>query len=80
MGSGFSLLKDKMSINFGATFDPYALNENNIRINTYNILNGGGLLRLTSANINMNYSITSNELKGKENNERIMKKNHRAII
>ena len=69
MGSGFSLLKDKMSINFGATFDPYALNENNIRINTYNILNGGGLLRLTSANINMNYSITSNELKGKENEE-----------
>ena len=71
MGSGFSLLRDKMSINFGATFDPYALNENNIRINTYNILNGGGLLRLTSANINMNYSITSNELKGKEkeNNE-----------
>ena len=69
MGSGFSLLKDKMSINFGATFDPYALSENNIRINTYNILNGGGLLRLTSANINMNYSITSNELKGKENKE-----------
>ena len=69
MGSGFSLLKDKMTINFGATFDPYALNENNIRINTYNILNGGGLLRLTSANINMNYSITSNELKGKENKE-----------
>ena len=69
MGSGFSVLKDKMSINFGATFDPYALNENNIRINTYNILNGGGLLRLTSANINMNYSITSNELKGKENKE-----------
>ena len=69
MGSGFSLLKDKMTINFGATFDPYALNENNIRINTYNILNGGGLFRLTSANINMNYSITSNELKGKENEE-----------
>ena len=69
MGSGFSLLKDKMSINFGATFDPYALNENNIRINSYNILNGGGLLRLTSANINMNYSITSNDLKGIENEE-----------
>ena len=69
MGSGFSLLKDKMTINFGATFDPYALDENNIRINTYNILNGGGLIRLTSANINMNYSITSNELKGKENEE-----------
>ncbi len=66
MGSGFSLLKDKMSVNFGATFDPYALDENNVRINTYNILNGDGLLRLTSSNINMNYSITSKELKGKE--------------
>lgn len=77
MGSGFSLLKDKMRINFGATFDPYALNENNIKINTYNILNGGGLLRLTSANVNMDYSITSKELKGKEkkdNNEDSEKK------
>jgi len=65
MSTGFSLLKDKMSVNVGATFDPYALDENNIKINKYNILNGGGLLRLTSANVNMSYSITSKELKGK---------------
>ena len=39
-----------MSINLGGTFDPYALNENNVKVNTYNIAAGGGLLRLTSAN------------------------------
>ena len=71
-----------MSVNFGATFDPYALDENNVRIDTYNILNGDGLLRLTSANINMNYSITSKELKGKEkkDNEEDNEENFRVII
>jgi hypothetical protein len=45
MSSGFSLLQDKMSINFGSTFDPYALGENKVRVNKFNIANGGGLLR-----------------------------------
>lgn len=67
MSSGFSLLQGKMSINFGSTFDPYALNENNVRINKYNIVDGGGLLRLTSANINMNYTFSSSQLE--RNNE-----------
>ena len=58
-----------MSINFGATFDPYALNENNIRINTYNLLNGGGLLRLTSANVNMNYSFSSKQFEKNEEDQ-----------
>ena len=53
--SGFSFLKNKMNVNFGATFDPYTLNENKIRINKYHITNGGGLFRMTSANVNMNY-------------------------
>ena len=64
MSSGFSLLQGKMSINFGSTFDPYALDENKVRINKFNIANGGGLLRLTSANINMNYSFSSTQLEG----------------
>lgn len=64
MSSGFSLLKGKMSINFGSTFDPYALDENKVRINKFNIANGGGLLRLTSANVNMNYSFSSSQLEG----------------
>ena len=70
MGTGFSLLKNKMSINVGATLDPYTLNENKVRINTYHIANGGGLLRLTSANVNMNYSFSSSQLEGlNEDNE-----------
>ena len=69
MTSGFSLLNKKMAINFGATFDPYTLNENNIRINKYHITNGGGLLRMTSANINMNYSFSSKQLKGTKDEE-----------
>jgi hypothetical protein len=67
MSTGLSILKKKMSINLGATLDPYALNENKTRINSYNILNGGGLLRLTSANVNMSYSISSSEFEN--NNE-----------
>ena len=35
LSTGLSLLKDKMSINMGATMDPYALNEEKVRINTF---------------------------------------------
>ena len=63
VSSGLNLLKDKMSINFGATFDPYGLNSNNTRISTFHIKNGGGLARLTSANVNMGYSINNNTFK-----------------
>ena len=69
MSSGLSLLKDKMSINFGATFDPYTLNSQNQRIGTYHIANGGGLARMTSANVNMNYSINNNTFKRGGNRE-----------
>lgn len=69
MTSGFSLLKNKMSINFGATFDPYTLDENNNRIGTYHIANGGGLARLTSGNVNMSYSINNNTFKGNRSDD-----------
>tara|TARA_A100001011_G_scaffold366904_1_gene419857 strand:+ start:21325 stop:23904 length:2580 start_codon:yes stop_codon:yes gene_type:complete len=80
MSTGLSILKKKMSINLGATFDPYALNENKIRINKYNILEGGGLLRMTSANINMSYSFSSSELnktKGENEDENEIDRNQR---
>ena len=69
VSTGLSLLKGKMGINFGSTFDPYTLDENKVRINKYHITNGGGLLRLTSANINMNYSFSSSQLEGKEKDD-----------
>jgi lipopolysaccharide assembly outer membrane protein LptD (OstA) len=79
MSSGFSLLQGKMKINFGSTFDPYALDENKVRVNKFNIANGGGLLRLTSANINMNYSFSSTQLEGnrKEGEEDLEQRNQR---
>jgi len=64
MSTGLSLLQGKMSVNMGATFDPYALDENKVRINTYNIVNGGALLRMTSANVNMDYSFSSTQFEG----------------
>ena len=79
MSSGFSLLQGKMKINFGSTFDPYALDENKVRVNKFNITNGGGLLRLTSANINMNYSFSSTQLEGirEEGEEDLEQRNQR---
>ena len=50
VSSSFDIARG-FAINAGATFDAYALDENNNRINTFNVKNGGGLLRLTSANI-----------------------------
>jgi hypothetical protein len=46
-------------INFAATFDPYAIDNNGRRINTLNIKNGGGLARLTSARVNTSFSVNS---------------------
>ena len=64
ISTGLNLLKNKMTINMGSTFDPYTLDKNNVRINTYHIANGGGLLRLTSANVNLNYSFSSTQFEG----------------
>ncbi len=59
MNGGTQLFKNKMNVNFGATFDPYALDENNNRINKFQINDGGGLFRLTSANLTFNYAFSS---------------------
>jgi len=67
---GTQILDNKMSINFGATLDPYALDNNNNKINTFNISNGGSLFRLTSANLTMNYTLTSKSFdKSKNDNQ-----------
>ena len=67
---GIDLAKG-LSLNTGATFDPYALDENNTRINVYNIKNGGGLLRLTSANLSTQYSLNNNTFKRGQSDEQI---------
>tara|TARA_S200000501_G_scaffold60248_1_gene50670 strand:- start:6972 stop:9587 length:2616 start_codon:yes stop_codon:yes gene_type:complete len=59
MNGGTQLFKNKMNVNFGATFDPYALDENNNRVDKFQINDGGGLFRLTSANLTFNYAFSS---------------------
>ena len=61
MTTGFTAIKNKLNMNLGATFDPYALDENKKRYGTFNFKNGGSLLRMTSANINMNFSISNKD-------------------
>ena len=63
MSGGTTLLDNKMNVNFGATLDPYAIDNSGNRINVFNIDNGGSLFRMTSSNMTLNYSISS---QGKE--------------
>lgn len=65
VSSGIDLFNKKMAINLGATLDMYALNEENKRINEFNIKQGGGLFRVTSANLNTGYNF-SNETFSKD--------------
>jgi len=72
VSGGTQLFKDKMNVNFGMTLNPYALNNSGKIINTFNIDNGGSLFRLTSANMTINYSLSSKDsdkFKKKENKQ-----------
>jgi len=66
---GTQILNNKMNINFGMTLNPYALDSNNNLINTFNINNGGSLFRLTSANLNISYSLNNDSFSGKDKEE-----------
>ena len=59
VSGGTTLLDNKMNVNFGATLDPYAIDNSGRRINVFNIDNGGSLFRMTSSNMTLNYSIAS---------------------
>ena len=59
VSGGTQLFDSKMSLNFGATLDPYALDNNNKKVDAFNIENGGSLFRLTSANMTMSYNLSS---------------------
>jgi len=66
LNGGTQLFNNELNVNFGATLDPYALDNNNQRINTFNINNGGSLFRLTSANLNLSYNLSSDSGKKKK--------------
>jgi hypothetical protein len=59
ISGGTQFFDNKMNMNFGTTLSPYAIDNSGKPINVYNINNGGSLFRMTSANMTMNYSISS---------------------
>ena len=69
MSGGTQLFKQKMNVNFAATLDPYAIDNTGRRIDVFNIDNGGSLLRMTSANMTINYSFSSEDFNSKEDKD-----------
>lgn len=67
VSGGTQFFDNKMNMNFGATLDPYAIDNSGTRMNVYNIDNGGSLFRMTSANVTLNYSFSNKG--GKEENK-----------
>ena len=61
VSGGTVLFNNKMNVNFGMTLNPYALDNSGRTINKYNIDNNGSLFRLTSANMTLNYSLSSKD-------------------
>ena len=61
MTAGTRFFKDKLSLNFGATFDPYQIDNNGNRIDKFN----KSLLRLTNANLSANISLSSKDFEKK---------------
>ncbi|PWA04076.1 putative LPS assembly protein LptD [Flavobacterium psychrotolerans] len=74
VSGGTQLFKDKMNVNFGMTLNPYALNNSGKVINTFNIDNGGSLFRMTSANMTLNYSLSS-----RDGNKNMKKENKQGL-
>ena len=68
VSGGTQIFDNKMSINFGATLDPYALDNNNSKIDKFNIDNGGSLFRLSSANMTVSYSLSSDSFERNDSN------------
>lgn len=62
-------LTQKIDLNVDANLDPYALDANNQRVNTFNVNNGGSLFRLTRAGARLNFRLSNKDFERKENAE-----------
>ncbi|HLW31435.1 MAG TPA: putative LPS assembly protein LptD, partial [Aequorivita sp.] len=70
--SGSIPLVPRLDFNFSGALDPYGLDNNNQKIDVFNINNGGSLFRLTNANVSINYSFSSKDFDRKtKSNDRI---------
>lgn len=59
--SGSIPVVEKLDFNFSGALDPYALDNQNRKIDVFNFDQGGSLFRLTNANISINYSFSSRD-------------------
>ncbi|POY35971.1 hypothetical protein C3K47_12255 [Solitalea longa] len=57
--AGFTNLFKTINLNFGASLDPYAVNDEGQRINKFSINEGGPLVNLTNANISLSANFNS---------------------
>lgn len=68
--TGLGLFEKKLQVNFNAKFNPYALNASGMRIDKFNIENGGSLFRMTNAGITISYNLSDAIYKKNENEEK----------
>ena len=69
MTGGTQLFDNKLGVNFGATFNPYAIDINGRQLDKFNINNGGSLFRFTNANMTVNYAFSSKNFKKGKNTD-----------
>ena len=62
-GGTLPIFQEKVNINFNGALDPYALNNQNQRIDKMNVSSGGSLFRLTRANMSFDYSFSNEDFK-----------------
>lgn len=63
------IVGDKFNVNIIAALDPYALDNNNRRIDKLNIDNGGSLFRLTNANVSFSYALSDKTFAKKDDDD-----------
>ncbi len=63
-------LFDNLALNISAALDPYAIDVNGKRFNTFNINNGGSLFRLTNANLTARFNLSNDTFKKKKSNKK----------
>jgi hypothetical protein len=68
-------LFENLNLNVNATFDPYAINANGRRFNTFNINNGGSLFRMTNAGLTASYQLSNKTFAKKEKNKKVTNNN-----
>ena len=62
VSAGTRFLKDKLTVNLSGSLDPYQITDKGVRIDKFN----PGIFRITNANLTANYSFSSKDFNGKD--------------